>query len=161
MTADEAAESSPTESWDSFWAEVRAKEQVRTEVIRDVEVAVPTDLPLALVERADELQTSGSEADIHELVARLFGKDVYGEWVANGMGLREFKVVLAWGMAQGRGTDISFAEAYKAVVDVEQGKDQPTPANRAERRAQSKSTGGRSKRTSSGSTGSARKTSRS
>ncbi|MFD8027811.1 hypothetical protein ACFV3F_03475 [Streptomyces sp. NPDC059717] len=151
-----------SQSWDDFWAEVSS---ARTEVIRGIEVRVPTDLPLAVEQRVEDLRDSESMEDIGELLEMLFGVSL-DEWRKAGMGLRELQTVLTWGMAQAAGTDMSFAEAYEAVVKGDNGGKPVAPpgANRATRRAASgapsASTGGRSKRTSSASTGSARKTSR-
>ncbi|MGW1039896.1 hypothetical protein [Streptomyces sp. NPDC002547] len=151
-----------SQSWDDFWAEVSP---ARTEVIRGIEVRVPTDLPLAVEQRAEDLRDSDAIEDIAELLDLLFGVSL-DAWRDAGMGLRELQTVLTWGMAQASGVDMTFAEAYEAVVkgDGEGKPVAPPGANRATRRAASRapsaSTGGRSKRTSSGSTGSARKTSR-
>lgn len=147
-------------SWDSFWEEIHAA--ARTETIRGVTITVPTDVPLRIERRMDELRDSAEEADVAELVAELFGADALDTWVTNGMGVVEFKTLIAWGVAQGNGRDISFRDAYEKVRAADEGK--PAGPNRAARRAASKkpsaSTGGRSKRTSNASTGSARKTSR-
>jgi hypothetical protein len=150
-----ARKTSDTQSWDDFWASVSRPETTK---IRDVEVAIPTDMPMLVEQRAEELHDSESLDDIAELVGMIFGKDCLGQWRDAGMGLLEFRVVLTWGMANARGRKMSFAEAYELSQQVDEGK-APAP-NRAARRAQSAATGGRSKRTSSASTGSARKTSR-
>jgi hypothetical protein len=148
-----------TQSWDEFWAEVAPS---RTEVIRGIEVQVPTDMPLAVEKRIGELRESEAEEDIGELLQLLFGVGL-DEWREAGMGLRELQTVLTWGIAQASGRDMSFAEAYELVSagDGEGKPLAPKGPNRAARRAPSKSTGGRSKRTSSASTGSARTRSRS
>ncbi|MEU6649516.1 hypothetical protein ABZ904_08715 [Streptomyces sp. NPDC046900] len=152
-----------SQSWDDFWAEVSIG---RTEVIRGVKVDVPTDMPLAVEKRIEELRESSAEEDIAELLRLLFGADVLDEWRTNGMGLRELQTVLTWGIAQASGRDMSFAEALEVVIagDGEGKPLAPQGANRATRRAASRkpsgSTGGRSKPTSRASTGSARKTSR-
>ncbi|MDQ0943267.1 hypothetical protein [Streptomyces sp. V1I1] len=161
MTAPRARKA-PADSFDAFWAE--QARSGRTTVIRGVTVPVPADLPLALELRAQELSESTAETDIRELLALLFGVDVLDEWRNKGMGLLELKTVLAWASAQGAGRDISFAEALEAVRAEEAEGKAPSGQNRAARRAapkkRSASTGGRSARTSAGSTGSARKTSR-
>jgi hypothetical protein len=149
------------ESWDQFWSEVTAK--ARTEVIRGVEVRVPTDIPLAVERRMEELSDSSALEDVADLVSRIFGADVLEQWIDAGMGSTEFKTVVAWGMAQGDGQDISFREAYERVRAADEGK-APAAPNRAARRAASKTpsaaTGGPSKRTSSASTASTHKVSR-
>lgn len=147
------------ETWDAFWAEVSGG---RTEVIRGVEVRVPTDVPMALEQRVEELKDSDDQDDLAELLALLFGKDVLAEWMAAGMGLLELQTVLTWGMAQAGGRDLSFAEALDMVRSGEVGK----AANRAARRKagapakRSAAGGGQSKRTSRGSTATSRRTSR-
>ncbi|MDT9688198.1 hypothetical protein Q5762_07480 [Streptomyces sp. P9(2023)] len=147
------------ESWDAFWAEVQG---AGTEVIRGVEVPIPTDVPLAMEMRLKDLESDSSEEAIREMVALLFGDTVLDQWIDAGMGLMEFKTVIAWGMAHATGTKVSFREAYDTVVAAEA--DEGKAPNRAARRAASKprsaSTGGRSKPTSSASTSSARTRSR-
>lgn len=152
-----------TQSWDAFWAEVNAKP--KTEVIRGVTVPVPTDMPLGFQQRANELRDSTNDADIRELTAMIFGDGVLDQWIANGMGAREFMVVCGWGFANGSGQTMTFREAYDLMAKAEaEGKADSAPSpNRATRRAATKkpsSAGGAtSKRTSSASTGSARTTS--
>lgn len=163
MTAPRARKTAANDSFDAFWA-AQAKKG-RTTVIRGVTVPIPADLPLAFELRADELQESTAEADIRELLTLLFGTDHFDEWRSKGMGLMELKTVLAWGAAQGSGRDVTFAEALEAVKAGEDGEGKaPSGQNRAARRAaptaSSKSTGGRSARTSGASTGSARTGSR-
>ena len=151
------------ETWDAFWAEASGG---RTEVIRGVGVQVPTDMPLAREKRIEELRESEAEEDLAELIAMLFGADVLEAWIENGMGAVEFQTVLTWGMAQAGGRDMSFGEALEMVRSGggEGKRVGPQGPNRAARRAapakRSAAGGGRSKPTSSESTGSARKTSR-
>lgn len=102
-------------SWDEFWAATTAKQR-RTEVIRGLEVDVPYDLPLDFRARMEELSDSDDEDDVRELVAELYGPDALDAWTQAGMGSVEFQVILAWGVAQGEGLDISFAEAYEVVT---------------------------------------------
>lgn len=159
MTARKTA-GGESQSWDAFWGEVS---KGRTEVIRGVAVEVPTDMPLILEQRVQELQESSDISDVAELLSILFGKDCIEQWRQAGMGLKEFQTVLTWGIAHANGRDMSFAEAYDLVLNGEgEGKAMapPTP-NRAARRSQSASGGGRSKPTSRASTASAQKRSRS
>lgn len=149
-----------TQSWDEFWSEASGS---RKETIRGVEVTVPTDIPLAMEQRMVELRESEDEESFAELIALLFGVDALDTWRSNGMGLRELKTVLAWGVAQADGQELSFADAFELVQQEEASSGKPAGPkgpNRAARRVQSKSTGGPSKRTSSASTGSARTRSR-
>lgn len=149
-----------TQSWDDFWGEVNAKQA--TEAIRGVTVPVPTDLPLGFKQRLNAVSGSDRDEDVHELVGLLFGPGVLAQWVAAGMGTREFQVVLAWGMAHGGGQPLTFREAFDLIETADAEGKSPGP-NRAARRAATKPrkspTGGASKRTSPASTTSARKTS--
>lgn len=151
------------EAWDDFWAEISGG---RTEVIRGVEVPVPADMPLGYEQRATALGGLGEDSPLEafaELVDPLFGPGVFEQWVDAGMGQIELLTAITWGMAQANGRDMSFREAYEVVTSDDPGKAISQP-NRAARRAASKprsaSTGTRSKRTSSASTGSTRARSR-
>lgn len=147
------------QSWDAFWAEVQRKKLAErkksaTVVIRGVEVTVPADLPMRFDQDLAALGDSDDEADVRHLVGELFGDGVLDAWVDAGMSEEEFKTVLLWGVAVGRGRDITFAQAYEAVQT--EGKSLAPPANRSSRRASARS-GGASKRTSAASTRSPRK----
>ncbi|MFD5266757.1 hypothetical protein [Streptomyces sp. NPDC058335] len=156
MTARKAA--AATQSWDEFWAQASGG---RREVIRGVEVTVPTDIPLAMEARINDLQESESEEDFAELITLLFGIDALKSWRENGMGLLELQTVLAWGIAQANGKELTFAEAFELVKQQDDaGKAPNRAARRAASKSPSKSTGGRSKPTSSASTASARTRSR-
>ncbi|NUS86317.1 MAG: hypothetical protein HOY75_27240 [Streptomyces sp.] len=154
-----ARKTTADQSFDDFWAEVS---RGRTEVIRGVEVQVPTDMPLIVEQRVEELQNSGSLEDIQELLGLLFGADVLDQWLQAGMGLREFQVIITWGLAHASGRELTFQEAFDLVQQGAGAGKQLAPKgpNRAARRSQSAAGGGRSKRTSSASTATARKTSR-
>nr|WSX48894.1 hypothetical protein OG409_07990 [Streptomyces sp. NBC_00974] len=159
MTAPKTRQQTP-DSFDAYWAEVSGS---RTETIRGITVRVPVDVPMVLEQRMSDLQDSEREEDIAELVALLFdvGPDTLSAWKTNGMGLTEFQVALAWGLAHASGSPVTFAEAHDMVRKAEaEGKAQATAPNRAARRASSASTGGRSKATSGRATASPRKTSR-
>lgn len=162
MTGKKVVETTETQSWDAFWAEVNHKPT--TEVIRDVTVTVPTDLPLSFQQRMTALRDSDRDEDVQELVSMIFGPGVLDKWLATDMGSREFKVVLMWGMSNGSGKAISFREAYDLLNEAEaEGKALGQP-NRAARRAATKkpssATGRTSSRTSAGNTASTRKVSR-
>ncbi|MFF6940471.1 hypothetical protein [Streptomyces lavendulae] len=144
-----------TQSWDAFWAEAAPREQVE---IRGVTVQVPTDMPLGVEKRIQELQDSTELEDVAELVSLIFGTDCIEEWRKAHMGLKEFQTVLTWGLARASGRDLSFAEA---LALVEQGDPAGKAApNRAARRQRSAATGGHSKPISSASTASGRSRSR-
>lgn len=149
-----------SQSWEDFKREVFGS---RTETIAGVTVRVPTDMPLGLQDRATalgDLDESARVEEFQELVDTLFGPDVFDQWVEAGMGQVELLTALTWGMAQASGRDMSFSEAYELVTSDDPGKALAQP-NRASRRAASKprsaSTGGQSKRTSSGNTASTRR----
>lgn len=147
------------ESWDEFWASVS---QGRTETIRGVKVTVPTDMPLIVEKRVEELRDSSRLEDVQELLGLLFGADVLGQWMDRGMGLKEFQVVMTWGLAHASGNPLTHQEALDLVEQGAGAGKQLAPKgpNRAARRSPSAAGGGRSKRTSSASTATARKTSR-
>ncbi|MFD4264073.1 hypothetical protein ACFWR9_42325 [Streptomyces sp. NPDC058534] len=148
-------------SYEAFLAEAFG---TGTESIRGIDVRIPTDVPLAMETRLKDLHDSEAEDDLHELVALLFGEDVFSRWIDNGMGVLEFKTVLAWGMAHAAGAGVTFMEAFDLVraEEASEGK-APSGQNRQARRAAQKKpstrTGGRSARTSAASTASRRKTS--
>ncbi|MFE5895830.1 hypothetical protein ACFQ67_00115 [Streptomyces sp. NPDC056488] len=144
-----------SQSWDDFKTETWGN---RTEVIENVTVRVPTDVPFGFEERLSELSASSAREDVEELVESLFGPDVLDQWIDAGMGVMGLMTVLTWGMAQAGGqTGFTFKDAWNALNSDDPGKAlEPQPRNRAERRERSRSTGGRSKRTSSGSTDSTR-----
>ncbi|WP_128977285.1 hypothetical protein [Streptomyces roseicoloratus] len=145
-------------SWDDFKREVFG---ARTETIEGVEVRVPADVPFGFEQRLAELTDSAEQEDVEELVAVLFGPDTFDQLTEAGVGQIGMLTILTWGMARASGNAITFQQAYEAITSGDLGKAFPqTPQNRAERRGQSKSTGGRSKPTSRASTGSARRTSR-
>jgi len=123
----------------------------------------------ALQAAADKIAAEESAAateSTNGLLADLFGADVLDRWIDSGMTETELQVVLLWGMAHGRGQPMTFRAAYDAYREAS-GK-APTPAgngpgNNARPTAKKKpraATGGRSKGTSAGSTGSGRGTSR-
>lgn len=152
-----------TQSWDDFWAEIERKEaaergRAATVTIRGVQVRVPHDLPLRFDRRLERLQGSTSEDDIRALLEDLFGQDVLDQWVENGMTSMEFRVLLRWAVANGRGRAMSFAEAYEAVKEDEQGKaETTTTAEMTPSSGGSASTGRSSRPTSAANTVSARR----
>lgn len=146
------------DSFDAYWAEVTG---ARTETIRGVTVRVPVDVPMVLGQRIVDLQESEQEEDMAELIGLLFGvgADAFETWKQAGMGVEEFQVVLAWGLAHANGNPITWQDAHRLAQDATSGK-VPAPPNRAARRASSASTGGPSKPRSSRSTASTRRASR-
>ncbi|MEV7011542.1 hypothetical protein [Streptosporangium sp. NPDC051022] len=150
-----------TQSWDDFWAEIQAEEDAQhggpaTEVIRGVRVNVPHDLPLRFDRRLEQLKGSSTDESVRAMLVDLFGDDVLEQWVDAGMTQTEFRVVLMWGMSHGRGKPLSFREAYGIVREQSEGKAKSSTRTSGK----SGASGGRSKRTSGGSTSSRRTTSR-
>ena len=150
-----------TQSWDDFWAEVGRVP--RTETVRGVAVPVPTDLPLRVVVRAEQMADSTDLDDVRSLLLDVFGDDILDALVDAGIGAMELRTLLAWATAQGSGRDVTFRDAYEMVTAADGGVGEgkapaPVPVNRASRRATS-GTGGRSKPTSAANTGSHRRAS--
>lgn len=132
---DDAAEEA---GWDAFWDEVLREEaeasgRAPTETIRGVTVKVPQDLPLKFEAKARQLRSSNDEEAFASLLADLFGADVLDAWRENGMGAREFRTVLAWGMSHGRGKPITFREAYELVQAEDAADDDEGDAGKARR----------------------------
>jgi hypothetical protein len=151
------------QGFDEFWDETLRQEAAEhghapTETIRGVTIKVPQDLPLRYEQKSQRLKDSSDDRAFADLLAELFGVDVLDVWREAGMGAREFRVILAWGLSHGKGKPITFREAYEVVRSKDDGEDaegkgqSSTPASGA-----SGSTGRSSKRTSSGSTASRRK----
>lgn len=150
--------------WDAFWDETLRQEAAEhghapTETIRGVTVKVPQDLPLRYEVKASRLKDSSDDTAFAELLAELFGVDVLDVWREAGMGAREFRVILAWGLSHGKGKPISFREAYETVMKATDDEDDEDAEGKAPPSTSGGSAnGGRSsKPTSRASTGSRRK----
>lgn len=146
---DDIDEQDEFESWDAFWDEIRREEEAerggpRTETIRGVQVVVPHDLPLRFDRRLDQRSGSSSEEDMRALLVDLFGEDILDQWIDAGMTDMEFRVVLMWGVANGKGKPTTFREAYELVRERESGKAKSS----TRKSAGGGGTGGRSKQTS-------------
>ena len=141
-------------SFDDFWAEVERAELAErgalpTVDICGVTVTVPHDNPLRVELGARAKADSTAMEDVQQLVGDLFGTDVLDHWITAGMTNRQFRTVLLWGLANGNGKEMSFAQAYEFVKDGELGKASRTTLN-----SRSDVTGGPSRPTSTASTGS-------
>lgn len=169
-----APEVAEVDDFDAFWQAEKAEQPHAR--IRGVEVPIPMDIPLAL---AAQMQgaTEADEEQNKKILAELYGPEIIESWIREGMGTREFFVVLTWSFVRGSGGKITFAEAVTRADEVlatmaaaEDGGDQgKAPAkgkakpkakagpNRATRR--SAAAGASSSPTSAASTGSRRKTS--
>lgn len=155
----------PEDDFLAFWREQEAAEAPETLRILGVDIVVPTDLPLKFERLAEALGESSKTEDVKRLLQCLFGQDVLDRWVDNDVTGKQFKFLLAWGVANGQGTPTTFAEAAELVAKAEAAEAKgkaPVVPNRADRRASSRTaasstSGGASKPTSRASTRSARK----
>ncbi|MFI6904888.1 hypothetical protein ACIBKY_26745 [Nonomuraea sp. NPDC050394] len=149
------------EEWDAYWDEVERKKAAElggptTRIIRGVEVQVPHDLPLMFERTLDKVK--GAD-DFKGLVAALFGADALDAWIANGMKEEEFRVVFAWGYANGKGIPTSFRKAHEMAQAQQARSGSGKETGSARTSSGSGGTGSSSKPTSRGSTASRRKTS--
>lgn len=117
------------EDFDAFWtAQDRKCPSVK---IMGKDYTLPAALPLQFELEARRLQRSKSDKDVHKLVGILFGADSYSEWVAAGMDIEQFQLLLAWGprrIAGQKGADgkpITLAEV-KAELDAKDDEPDPT-----------------------------------
>lgn len=140
-------------------------DEVEYITVYGAEVEIPRDMPLILERKVRQLDSgTATDKDIVEIVAMLFGDDLFDFWCDRGMTDRQFQLIVTWGLANARrnpGVEaVTFAEA-KAIMD--RANEPSDPTNRAERRAAARQrgngTGSSSRRTSSGSTASRRKSS--
>lgn len=163
MSLDEVAED---DDFLTYWNS-RARPTTR---ILGVEVVVPSPdtVPIsfdALLERFKD-SDSANRAELEELLGELFGEDIFDQWQDRGLTAGMLQVLLAWGMWNGNGKQVTFEEAAELVAEAEAkaasspGKAVNRSARRASSRARSDGTGRSSKPTSRASTGSAKKTSR-
>jgi hypothetical protein len=107
-------------SWDAFWAEAQRRQlAVRglspTVTIRGVDVRRPQDLPMRFEQEVAQARHANDDATFQLLLEKLFGVDVLSAWIEAGMGALEFRVVLAWGMANGKGKPLTFQQAWEGV----------------------------------------------
>jgi hypothetical protein len=103
-----------TEDFDAFWAARERKGKTTT--IMGVAVTLPPALPLQFEMEARRLERSKREADIHKLVAILFGDDAYETWAEGGMDLEQFMVLLAWAPRVIQGQSVTLAEVADEVA---------------------------------------------
>jgi len=153
--ADHAAEldrldAAQVEDFDAFWqSEV---DKVKPAKIRGVVVRPPVDVSLALLQKLDEVAGSTDERAIHDVVRRMFGRDVMQTWIDAGMGIRELQTVVAWAGAAMRGKPVDFATAARLAGEaLDAVEAQGKAGNRAQRRAPGKAgKGGRKKSAAAG-----------
>jgi hypothetical protein len=134
----DALADSEVQDWDAFWTAQQA--QAKPARIRGVVVRPPMDMPLSLLKVVEQVQGSSDERSHKDLLARIFGRDVFDTWESNGMGLREMQIVLCWGGAHMRGQVVTFEEAMDLFTEAEraQGKAPKAKAPKAKRPASSR-----------------------
>lgn len=132
----DAAKAAAYEDFDQFWA---AQHPVTPAKIRGRMVTPPIDVPLALLEKYDQVQGSTDLDAIKDVLGDVFGPGTIEAWQSAGMGLREWQTVLAWAGAHMRGQPITFTAAYdlvkKAMAELEAQAGKAPASNRKGRRA--------------------------
>lgn len=122
------------DDFDAFWA--GEADKIKAARIRGVVVRPPADVSLSLLNRLDQVAGSTDERDMHDVVRRIFGRDVLNVWIDAGMGVRELQTVIAWAGAAMRGKSIDFAEAaHLAAEAMAENEASGKAGNRAARRA--------------------------
>lgn len=158
MTAD-WVERDPEDDFLSFWRQQRAKTTAEVKHILGVDVPVPTELPMAVVDRAEYLQTSQDPREVERVVEMIFGPDVYATWKDHGITVPMLEVLVTWGITNGTGRRVTFEEAAeiseqaKVAAGKAESPNGPVPV----RGLPSVGTGALSSRTSAESTGSAQR----
>lgn len=117
----EQPQPSEHESFDAFWQSLTPSEE-RTETICGVTVTVPTSERMTLrfrreLERLDMHGRETTDEEMRTVVSDLFGADVLDRWTDAGMTEQQLAVVMAWGIACASGKEMTWREAYAAVVE--------------------------------------------
>lgn len=145
-----------SEDFDAFWRGVERKPTVLRNVF-GVDVVLPPALPLRFEVEARRAQESSSEEDTRRMVGLLFGDDALDAWVAKGMDVDQFAVLLMWGTANTRSPgSLTLPEALEIYRTRSLG-NAPAAATKTGSGRVSAATGQRSKRTSRASTSSRKK----
>lgn len=121
----------------AFWRDHRARATQQTVRILGVDVPVPSELPMAITDAAEQITESNDPADLERVVAMLFGSDVYAQWKANGLTTGMLSVLVTWGMSNAVGQACTFEEAAELAQKAEEAGKVRLAANRAARRASS------------------------
>jgi hypothetical protein len=147
--AEQAAEH---ETFDAFWAEVKSAEAPRYERILGVSVRVPTSMTLRFRRTLEQLDIHGrdtSEEEVRQVLSDLFGPSALDAWTDAGMDDEQLSVVMAWAIACAGGREISWREAYDAVMSGKApasiAKERALAAKTPSSTARSGGTGGRSR----------------
>lgn len=123
----------------SFWRTREAASAPTTKRILGADVIVPTDIPLRVEIQAAGLKDTQNADELRPLLVDIFGADHFDTWIANGLTVHMMKVILAWGVTNGSGTQCTFERALELANQMETdeaGKALPMP-NRTDRRASS------------------------
>jgi len=105
-----------TLDFDQFWASEKIKKQEKVKILGEW-VIVPTDIPLAIEQRAQNTKV-GDPTATKELLAALYGEGAYDEWVNRGLTLRQLTIIMAWSMLRIQGNKLSFAEVAEKMDEV-------------------------------------------
>ena len=108
--------SEDTLDFDQFWANKPIKEQEKIKILGKW-VVVPTDVPLALEQKAQQTKVGNADAT-KELLGALYGEDAYDEWVGRGLTLRQLTIIMAWSMIRIQGKKLSFTEVADKMDEV-------------------------------------------
>lgn len=112
------------EDFDAFWSARDRKGKTTT--IMGETVTLPPSLPLQFELEARKLQRSKRDKDVRKLVGILFGPDMLDRWVAKGMDLEQFSVLLAWAPQVIAGAKVTLAEVAAELAKMEAGTADPT-----------------------------------
>lgn len=112
--------SEDAEDFDKFWATAQRRE-ISLKNVMGVDVVLPPTLPLIFQAEQKRLKNAAPDDDkaIGRLVGLLFGQDAYQRWVAAGMDIEQFGVLLMWGVANCSGNYMTLSEARNAKEKAE------------------------------------------
>lgn len=115
------------EDFDAFWeAKAKSGERVgKTTRIMGETVTLPPALPLRFEMEAKRLQRSKNERDMKTLLGTIFDADAMDRWVAKGMDLEQFMVLIAWAPQVIAGADVTLAEVAESVRKELEGATRP------------------------------------
>jgi hypothetical protein len=134
------------EDFDAYWEQRERARRPAVVRVRGIDVEAPSDLPVEMQLRADQVAVTTMDEVRDVLETLLGGGDVVDELVEAGIGMRELQLLTTWATAHGSGQPVTLAEADDLLTQAEAGE---AGKPRAQRRAQARATrsGGRSGRT--------------
>lgn len=148
------------EDFSAFWAQRDRKGKTLRNVVPGVDVTLPAALPLAFEIEARRLQGASDLGAIHRVFGMLYGRDTLARLIEGGLDGEQLAVLIAWGAANAGGKDMTLEEVSVEVdrmrAEKASGK---APGPRADG-TPSFGSGGSSRRTSRGSTGTRKKKSK-